>query len=133
LEPVGLLIGLNGMNLLAYVVAVPANEIVIPTVLMLTALVSGLTDVGEGVGVIFELESLSDTRNVLKAGGWTILTVINLMLFSLLHNSCSTTTYTIWKETGSVKRTTIATLLPLAMRLVVCFIMTQVWRLFAGW
>jgi ferrous iron transport protein B len=100
---------------------------------MLTALATGMTDVGEGAGVIFELDSLADTRAVLDAGGWTILTVVNLMLFSLLHNPCSTTIYTIWKETGSLKWTTVATLLPLAMGFVVCFLVAQVWRLFVGW
>ncbi len=133
LEPVGLLIGLNGIILLAYIVAIPANEIVIPTVLMLTALVGGMTDVGEGAGVIFKLDSLADTREVLDAGGWTILTVINLMLFSLLHNPCSTTIYTIWKETGSLKWTMVATLLPLTTGLTTCFLVAQIWRLVFGW
>ena len=69
------------------------------------------------------------TRHILDAGGWSILTVVNLMLFCLLHNPCSTTIYTIWKETGSKKWTIIATLLPLAMGIVVCFVVAQVWRL----
>ena len=53
------------------------------------------------------------------------------MLFSLLHNPCSTTIYTIYKETRSAKWTTIATLLPVAMGVVVCFLVAQVWRLFS--
>jgi len=128
LDPVGLLIGLNGVILVAYVVAIPANEIVIPTVLMLTVLMLGTTDVGQGAGVMFELDSLSVTGELLRAGGWTLLTALNLMLFSLLHNPCSTTIYTIYRETGSRKWTAIATLLPLAMGFVVCFLVTQVWR-----
>ena len=132
LNPFGILIGLNGVILVAYIVAIPANEIVIPTILMLTVLVSGMTGVGAGSGVMFELESGLATLNILSAGGWSLLTGINLMLFSLLHNPCSTTIYTIYKETGSVKWTTIASLLPVAMGLVITFFTAQVWRLFAG-
>jgi ferrous iron transport protein B len=131
LNPIGLLIGLNGVILLAYVVAIPANEIVIPTVLMLTVLTAGLSG-GAGAGVMFELDSLGATEAVLRAGGWTLLTAVNLMLFSLLHNPCTTTIYTIYKETGSVKWTTVATLMPVAMGVTVCFLVTQVWRLVAG-
>lgn len=129
LDPIGLLIGLNGVILLAYIIAIPANEIVIPTILMLTALVTGMTDVGSGAGVMFELESEAATAEVLRAGGWTLLTGINLMLFSLLHNPCSTTLYTIYKETGSAKWTTLSALLPLCIAFVVCFLVTQLWRL----
>jgi ferrous iron transport protein B len=132
LDPVGLILGLNGVILLAYVVAIPANEIVIPTILMLTVVTAGLTGVGEGAGVIFELDELSATQAVLGAGGWTLLTAVNLMLFSLLHNPCSTTIYTIYRETGSVKWTVVSSLLPLAMGFAVCFLVTQVWRLAAG-
>jgi ferrous iron transport protein B len=130
LDPVGLLIGLNGVILLAYIVAVPANEIIIPTILMLTVLTAG-TSGGEGAGVMFELDSVSDTAALLQAGGWTLLTAVNLMLFSLLHNPCSTTIYTIYKETRSAKWTAVATFMPLAMGAVVCFLVTQVWRLLA--
>lgn len=129
LDPIGLLIGLNGVILLAYIIAIPANEIVIPTILMLTALVTGMTDVGSGAGVMFELESEAATAEVLRAGGWTLLTGINLMLFSLLHNPCSTTLYTIYKETGSAKWTTLSALLPLCIAFVVCFLVTLLWRL----
>jgi ferrous iron transport protein B len=54
------------------------------------------------------------------------------MLFSLLHNPCSTTIYTIYKETRSTKWTTVATLMPVAMGVTVCFLVTQVWRLLAA-
>ena len=127
----GLLFGLNGVILLAYVVAIPANEIVIPTILMLTVLTAGLTGVGEGVGVMFELDSVADVSTLLTAGGWTVLTGVNLMLFSLLHNPCSTTIYTIYRETKSAKWTTISALLPLVMGFVVCFLVAQIWRLVA--
>jgi ferrous iron transport protein B len=132
LDPLGLFIGLNGVILLAYIVAIPANEIVIPTVLMLTVLTAGPeAGAGAGAGVMFELDSVQATGEVLRAGGWTLLTGVCLMLFSLLHNPCSTTIYTIYKETRSAKWTTVATLMPVAMGVVVCFLVAQVWRLLA--
>ncbi|MCX7426396.1 MAG: ferrous iron transport protein B [Planctomycetia bacterium] len=123
-------IGLNGVILLAYIVAIPANEIVIPTVLMLTVVTTGVAGVGHGAGVMF-VDTETTTAEVLQAGGWTVLTGVNLMLFSLLHNPCSTTIYTIYRETGSVKWTLLATLLPLAMGMVVCFVVAQIWPLFS--
>jgi ferrous iron transport protein B len=129
LDPLGWLLGLNGVILVAYIVAIPANEIVIPTVLMLTVLVTGMNG-GAGTGVIFEMDSAESTLSLLSAGGWTLLTAVNLMLFSLIHNPCSTTIYTIYKETGSVKWTAIASLLPLGLGFGVTFVVAQVWRLF---
>jgi ferrous iron transport protein B len=82
--------------------------------------------------VIFDAGSVSVTAGILTAGGWTTLTGVNLMLFSLLHNPCSTTIYTIYKETGSAKWTAVATLVPLALGFVVTFFVAQVWRLVAG-
>ena len=69
---------------------------------------------------------------MLHAGGWTVLTAVNLMLFSLVHNPCSTTIYTIWKETRSLKWTALSTLLPVAMGVAICFIVAQFWRLATG-
>ena len=132
LNPFGLLLGMNGVILVAYIVAIPANEIVIPTILMLTVLVSGAAGAGEGAGVMFELESGIETLDILTAGGWTLLTGVNLMLFSLIHNPCSTTIYTIFKETASVKWTVVASLLPVLMGIVVTFFTAQIWLLIAG-
>ena len=132
LNPFGVLIGLNGVILLAYVVAIPANEIVIPTVLMLTVLTAGMGGVGSGAGVMFELDSAAATGEVLRAGGWTLLTAVCVMLFSLLHNPCSTTIYTIHKETGSAKWTAVATFLPLVMGFVVCFLVATAVRALGG-
>lgn len=125
----GFLFGLNGVILVAYIVAIPANEIVIPTILMLTVLVTGISG-GAGAGVMFELDSANATGDILRAGGWTLLTAVNLMLFSLLHNPCSTTIYTIYKETKSVKWTVIASILPVILGFVVTFLVAQIWRLF---
>jgi ferrous iron transport protein B len=131
LNPFGLFIGLNGVILLAYIVAIPANEIIVPTILMLT-LNLGKSALAQS-GVMLELDSDKQVYDVLtKMGGWTVLTGINLMLFSLLHNPCSTTILTIWQETRSKKWTAIATLLPVAIGLVVCFVTATVARLM-GW
>jgi len=129
LNPFAMLIGLNGVILLAYIVAIPANEIVIPTILMLTAMVLGDATIGEGAGVMFEVSD-GEIATILQMAGWTTLTGVNLMLFSLLHNPCSTTIYTIYKETHSVKWTTVASIMPIIFGLVVCFVVTQIWHLF---
>lgn len=131
LNPFGLLLGLNGVILAAYLFAIPANEIVIPTVLMLTVLAGGMNGVGVGAGVMFETDD-AGVLAILRGGGWTLLTGVNLMLFSLIHNPCSTTIYTIWKETKSAKWTAVASLLPVAMGFAVTFVVAQVWRLVAG-
>lgn len=131
-NPLAFIFGLNGAILLAYIIAIPANEIVIPTILMLTVTNLGIQGVGAGSGVMFELESANDVAAILHAGGWTLLTGINLMLFSLLHNPCSTTIYTIYKETKSVKWTLVSTFLPILMGLTVTFFVTQIWRLLSN-
>lgn len=129
LDGFGFLLGLNGVILLAYIVAIPANEIVIPTILMLTVLVTGIDD-GAGAGVMFELDSVNATGDILRAGGWTLLTAVNLMLFSLLHNPCSTTIYTIYKETKSARWTVFASIMPVILGFIVTFLVAQVWRIF---
>jgi ferrous iron transport protein B len=129
LNPIGVLIGLNGVILVAYIFAIPANEIVIPTILMLTVLITRQS--GAGAGVMFQLDD-NGTLTLLQAGGWTLLTAINLMLFSLIHNPCSTTLATIRRETGSRKWTIVAALPPLGLGFTVTFFVAQVWRLLSG-
>jgi ferrous iron transport protein B len=131
-EPFGLLLGLNGIILFAYIIAIPANEIVVPTILMLTVMTLKVSGVGEGAGVMFELDDYQTYTELFAAGSWTLLTAINLMLFSLLHNPCSTTIYTIYKETKSIKWTAISTFLPIVMGIVICFFVAQIWRIFIG-
>ncbi len=122
LDPIGHAIGLDGVILLAFIIAIPANEIVVPTMLMLYLGNTMMTE---------ELSSSSDWRSLLIGEhDWTLLTAVNLMLFSLLHNPCSTTIYTIWKETGSAKWTAFGALMPLAVGLVVTLTIAQVWYLF---
>ena len=131
LNSFGWLIGLNGVILVAYIVAIPANEIVIPTILMLTVITAGLSGIGQGTGVMFT-GSNNMIHDVLTAGGWTALTAVNLMLFSLIHNPCSTTILTIFNETKSRKWTAVATLLPLVMGLAITFTTATIARLL-GW
>lgn len=131
-DPFAIFIGLNGVILLAYIIAIPANEIVIPTVLMLTVMTAGIHGIGAGNGVMFELDSANATRDILTTGGWTLLTGINLMIFSLLHNPCSTTLFTIYKETKSLKWTIISAVLPIIMGFVLCFFVAQVYRIVMG-
>ena len=99
---------------------------------MLTVLTCGLTGYGAGAGVLFQMESLHDTAQVLAAGGWTLMTAVCLLIFCLMHNPCSTTIYTIWKETRSLKWTVAAALLPLACGFGICLVVAQGWRFLAG-
>jgi ferrous iron transport protein B len=120
LNPLGQAIGLDGVILLAYVIAIPANEIVVPTMLM----------VYMGTGMMTELDSFDDLKRLLvDQHGWTLLTAVNLMLFSLLHNPCATTIITIYKETLSRKWATIGALMPLGLAFLVTFLVATVWRL----
>lgn len=129
LDPVGVFLGLNGIILLAYLVAIPANEIVIPTILMLTLTLGSPTTSGATAGVMLDLPDAQAGTVLVNLGGWTLLTAVNLMLFSLLHNPCSTTVLTIWRETRSLKWTTTATLLPLCLACLVTATVAGVWRL----
>jgi ferrous iron transport protein B len=123
LQPLGHAIGLDGVILLAYVIAIPANEIVVPTMLM----------VYMGTGMMTELDSMDGLRTLLvDRHGWTMLTAVNLMLFSLLHNPCATTIITIYKETLSAKWATLGALMPLAVAFAVTFFTATVARLL-GW
>ncbi|MEQ9823578.1 MAG: ferrous iron transport protein B [Puniceicoccaceae bacterium] len=129
LDPIAMVFGLTGVILLAYLIAIPANEIVIPTILMLTVMQTGLSiDGASGAGVMFESEEFHALSALLTAGGWTTLTAVCLMLFSLCHNPCSTTIFTIYKETHSVKWTTVATLMPLAFGFGICALVATLWR-----
>ncbi len=120
LDPLGQALGLDGVILLAYIIAIPANEIVVPTMLMAYT----------GAGMMIEVDSLAELQGLLVGQeGWTLLTAACLMLFSLLHNPCSTTIWTMYKETGSAKWTTLGALMPLAIAFAVCFAVAQTVRL----
>lgn len=132
LDPLAWVMGLTGVILVAYIVAIPANEIVVPTILMLTVLLAGpgAAD-APAAGVMFETED-HILHGMLTAAGWTTLTAVCLMLFSLLHNPCSTTLYTIYKETGSWRWTALSALIPLALGFAVCVVVAFLWRGLAG-
>ena len=119
LDPLGQAIGLDGVILLAYVIAIPANEIVVPTMLMVYA----------GLGVMTEPTSYDALRTLLvDEHGWTMVTAVCLMLFSLLHNPCATAILTMWKETRSRKWTTLGALMPLGIAFVVTFVVANAMR-----
>jgi len=123
LNPFGLLLGLDGVILLAYIIAIPANEIVVPTMMMVYA----------GVGMMTDVPAFSELRTLLIDGnGWTMLTAVNLMLFSLLHNPCATTIMTIYKETKSMKWTTLSVVMTLGTAFLVTLLTASFARLM-GW
>ncbi len=123
LDPLGFLMGLDGVILLAYLIAIPANEIVVPTMLM----------VYMGTGMMIELDSMEALRTLLvEQNGWTMLTAVNLMLFALLHNPCATAIITIFKETNSRKWATIGALMPLGIGVTVTIATASIARLL-GW
>ncbi len=125
-------LGLNGIILLAFIIGIPANEIIIPAVLMLTILLFDIDLTGVQKGMLTELSDTQSVKQILTAGGWTLLTAVNYMLLSLLHNPCSTTIYTIYKETKSIKWTAIATFFPLLIGIIILFLITVIYSLTAG-
>jgi len=124
LNPFGLLLGLDGVILLAYIIAIPANEIVVPT-MMMVYLGTGMMVNGPGTSAgIFDL--------LVNGNGWTMLTAVNLMLFALLHNPCATTIMTIYKETKSYKWATVSVVITLGTAFLVTFATASIARL-VGW
>lgn len=119
LEPFAALLGLDGYILMAFILGFPANEIVIPIIIMSYA----------STGSLVELDSLEALRQVLVSHGWTWLTAVCVMLFSLMHYPCGTTLWTIKKETQSWKWTAISFLVPTLTGITVCFIVAQTVRL----
>ncbi len=116
LDPLGRAIALDGAILVAYIIAIPANEIVVPTLLMVYL----------NQGVMSDIESFEQIRVVLvQQKGWTMVTALSLMTFCLVHNPCSTTIYTMWKETKSWRWTIIGALLPLALGFALCFLIAR--------
>ena len=121
LDPLGRLIGLDGCILLAFLLGLPANEIVIPILLMCYL----------GGGNMVEIGQLGEMKAILTENGWTWVTAVNLLLFSLMHWPCATTLLTIKKESGSWKWTLLSLLLPAAAGFLCCFLFTSVVRIFS--
>ncbi len=118
-DPFAQLIGLDGFILMAFILGFPANEIVVPIIIMSYM----------ATGSMLELDSLDQLRQLLVSHGWTWLTAVCTMLFSLMHWPCGTTCWTIKKETQSWKWTAVSFLVPTVCGIVVCFILTSVVRL----
>lgn len=119
LNPFATLMGLDGYILTAFILALPANEIVLPIILM--SYMSG--------GNLVQIEDLSSISNILISNGWTILTAINVMLFCLMHFPCSTTLISIKKETGSWKWAGLSFIIPTVCGIIACMITTGIYNL----
>ncbi|MBQ3055682.1 MAG: ferrous iron transporter B [Oscillospiraceae bacterium] len=119
-EPFGRAIGLDGVILTGFLLGFPANEIVLPIIMMCYL----------STGSLAEYESLSALRTILTQNGWTTLTALNTILFSLCHFPCATTCQTIRKETGSWRWTLVSFLLPTAVGILLCILTTTLARLF---
>jgi ferrous iron transport protein B len=117
LDPFARLLGLDGVILLAFILGFPANEIVVPIIIMAYMATGTIVDLGA-----------TELKNLLVTNGWTWVTAVSTMLFCLIHWPCSTTCLTIRKETGSLKWTALSIALPTVIGMGVCFIFTTVVR-----
>ncbi len=122
LDPLGRLMGMDGVILAAFILGIPANEIVIPIIIMCYLNVGSLT----------ELNSVSEMGGLLRLNGWTIKTAVCTMLFSLNHFPCATTLLTIKKETKSLFWTMISFILPTVTGVVMVLIVSGVWDFFSS-
>lgn len=118
LNPFASIIGLDGYILMAFILGFPANEIVIPIIIMSYM----------ATGSLVEINSMKELHSLLVSNGWSIITAICVMLFSLMHWPCSTTCLTIKKETKSIKWTLISFLVPTITGMIICFIFTSIAR-----
>ncbi|MBO4897844.1 MAG: ferrous iron transporter B [Clostridia bacterium] len=112
LDPFAKIFGLDGAILLAFILGFPANEIVVPIIIMIYT----------ASGTITEPSSLSALHSLLLQNGWTYVTALCVTVFCLFHWPCSTTLWTVKKETGSAKYTLLAALLPTALGFAMCFL-----------
>ncbi|MBQ6902524.1 MAG: ferrous iron transporter B [Oscillospiraceae bacterium] len=120
LDPIARVMGLDGVILMAFILGFPANEIVIPIIIM--AYTAG--------GALTEMNDISSLSTLLLQNGWTWMTAVSTMLFSLMHWPCSTTLMTIKKETQSLKWTAVAFLTPTVMGIAACIIFNLILKLF---
>ena len=120
IDPLGRFIGLDGVILMAFLLGFPANEIVVPIMIMIYLSKTTMTDIN----------NLTLLKQILVDNGWTITTAICTILFSLLHFPCSTTCLTIKKETGSFKWTIFTILLTTSIAVMMCFIVSHLMNLF---
>lgn len=119
LDPFAHLMGIDGVILMAFILGLPANEIVIPIIIMAYMSEGTIAEIG-----------LVQMRELFVQNGWTWITASCVILFSLLHSPCTTTLMTVKKETGSVKWTVISALLPTVIGMIACVIFANIARLF---
>ncbi|MGE4214096.1 MAG: ferrous iron transporter B [Anaerotignaceae bacterium] len=119
LDPLGLIMGMNGIILAAFILGIPANEIVLPILLMYYSNGTALTDIS----------SHAEMFTIFSQNGWTIATALCVTMFSLNHFPCATTLMTIKKETGSTKWTAVAFALPTIVGLVICAIINGLYNI----
>ncbi len=119
LDPFAKLMGLDGYILMAFILGFPANEIVVPIIIMSYM----------STGSMMELDSLEQLRELLVSHGWTWLTAVCTMLFSLMHWPCGTACLTIRKEAGSFKWTAVSFLIPTITGFTLCFLIATTARL----
>ncbi|MFK9120363.1 nucleoside recognition domain-containing protein [Peribacillus frigoritolerans] len=119
LDPLGQLVGLDGYILMAFLIGLPANEIVLPILLM------GYLSTGS----LMDVDGIEDLKRIFLDHGWTWITALNMMLFSLLHYPCGTTLINIYKETKSVKWTFWSFMIPTGIAFLVTFAVAQLARL----
>lgn len=122
LDPLGYVLGLDGYILMAFLIGLPANEIVLPILLM-----GYLSS-----GALIDVDGIEDLKQIFLNNGWTWLTALNMMLFSLLHYPCGTTLVNIYKETKSIKWTFWSFMIPTVIAFLVTFLIAYIVRLM-GW
>lgn len=120
LDPLGKQLGMDGVILLAFLLGFPANEIVMPLMLMIYL----------SSGTLSELGSLTELRQILIVNGWTVKTAVCTVLFTMVHFPCSTTCLTIRKESGENKWMIAGFLIPLTVGIILCFCVNHCWNLF---
>lgn len=121
-DPFAQLLGMDGFIIMAFILGLPANEIVLPILLM--GYMSS--------GAMVDIDGLAGIKDIFLSHGWTWLTALSMMLFSLLHYPCGTTLINIYKETKSMKWAVLSAVIPLGIAIAVTFSVTQLVRLF-GW
>ncbi len=120
-DPLGKFMGLDGAILLGFILGLPANEIVIPIILM--CYTSG--------GALADHSSLSELSSILVSNGWSLITAVNFIIFTVFHWPCSTTVLTVKKETGSIKKALGSVIIPTAVGVVLCLISRAAFSLFS--
>ncbi len=119
LDPFARLLGMDGYIIMAFILGFPANEIVVPIIIMSYM----------STGSILELDGLDKLRQLLVSNGWTWLTAVCVMLFSLMHWPCGTTCWTIKKESQSWKWTLVSFMVPTVTGILICFVFTSIVRI----